>query len=100
MSGQTSGKQKQQSAAPYEIRARENLITSVTVVLDGSTILRGRVVWDNEHAGQMHDLQVYRKSCGFRAGGFVQNGERGGVGREDSIILNRARHATEQQPQK
>ena len=35
----------------------------------------------------MHDLQVYRKSCEFRAGGFVQPGERGGVGREDGINI-------------
>jgi hypothetical protein len=41
-----------------EMRARENLITSVTVVPDGSTIFGGRVVWDN-------DTPAKCTTCGF-----------------------------------
>jgi hypothetical protein len=40
------------------MRARENLITSVTVVPNGSTIFGGRVVWDN-------DTPAKCTTCGF-----------------------------------
>ena len=65
MSGQTSGKQKQQSAAPHEMRARENLITSVTVVPDGSTIFRGRVVWDNDTPAKCTTCRFIGKVADF-----------------------------------
>jgi hypothetical protein len=59
MSGRTSGKEKQQSPQRCpKCGATANLTVSVTVVPDGSSVLGGRVVWDNDTATKCG-------ACGF-----------------------------------
>ena len=70
------------------MRARENLITSVTVVPDGSTIFGGRVVWDN-------DTPAKCTACGFigKLADFEPKGEvarKYGVYRKGEGVSDRA----------
>jgi len=59
MSGRTSGKEKQQSPQRCpKCGATANLTVSVTVVPDGSSVLGGQVVWDNDTATKCG-------ACGF-----------------------------------
>jgi hypothetical protein len=59
MSGRTSGKQKQQSPQRCpKCSNTENLTVAVTCVPDGSSVLGGRVVWDNDTATKCG-------ACGF-----------------------------------
>jgi hypothetical protein len=55
----TSGKEKQQSPQKCpKCSNTENLTVAVTVVPDGSSVLGGRVVWDNDSAAECG-------ACGF-----------------------------------
>jgi hypothetical protein len=66
MSGRTSGEEKRQSPQRCpKCGATANLTVSVTVVLDGSSLLDGAVVRDNDSAAECGACRFIGKVADF-----------------------------------
>jgi hypothetical protein len=77
-------KQKQQSPQKCpKCSNTENLTVAVTCVPDAESMgPPGRL--RQRQRDDVRGLRFYREACGFRAEGFVQPGERGGVGKDSA----------------